>query len=144
MQRMTLGEVKRISRAKVEPKSTLNCVPEMLDGARIVMRVPPEEGPTVGVKLPEVGSTMNSNELLFFAATVTLTGPVFAPFGAFTWMRASVHDCAAPVLTEPNRTVLFPCVAPKFLPTIVIVSPTFAADGFTCSITGAPATCRRS
>jgi len=60
--------------------------------------------------------------LLAMPATVTDTLPVIAPAGTGTTMLvcAPVRWCAAVPL---NVTVLVPCVAPKFVPAIVIEVP---------------------
>ncbi len=66
---------------------------------------------------------MKGDPLLAVPNTVTTTLPVVAPAGTVTAMLAAlqlVTVAAVPL----NFTVLVDCVAPKFVPVIVIESPT--------------------
>lgn len=61
------------------------------------------------------GTTVNVTPLLTMPATVTVTAPVVAPAGNVTLMALSLQlDTAATVPLK--RTVLVPCVPPKFAP----------------------------
>jgi hypothetical protein len=54
--------------------------------------------------------------------TVTVTGPVVAVLGTVALMLVALQlVIAAPI--PLNRTVLVPCVAPKFAPAIVTIVP---------------------
>src|SRR5437899_968825 len=65
-----------------------------------------------------VGSTVNAMPLLATPPTVTVTFPVVAPLGTGATMLVADHDVGVEVVPL-NRTVLVPCVAPKFVPVIV-------------------------
>jgi hypothetical protein len=89
----------------------------------IVTDVP--TGPDVGARLVMfgVGSTVNVTPLLATPLTVTMTGPVEAPFG--TGITIDVAFQLVGVADVPlNVTVLVPWVAPKFVPVIVTAVPT--------------------
>ncbi len=126
---MRSGDVNRVSLASADPKSTLNCVPDVPAGAIIVTRVPPEAGPEVGSTLPDTGRTMNSGPLLFLPITVTVTSLVLTPEGTTTLMLVSDQDLAVPASRDPNRTLLVPWIGAKLRPWISIVSPPFPTPG---------------
>jgi len=89
----------------------------------IVTEVP--NGPEAGLILLMlgVGMTVKFTPLLVTPPTVTTTGPVVAPVGTVTTMLVELQvDTAAVVPLKV--TVLVPCVAPKFVPVIVIDRPT--------------------
>jgi hypothetical protein len=66
--------------------------------------------------------------LLATPPTVTTTGPVVAPVGTGTAMEPAFQLVG--VATVPlNRTVLVPCVAPKFAPAIVTAVATAPEAG---------------
>src|SRR4029077_4060616 len=76
--------------------------------------------PLVGLRLVTVGvgTTVKLTPLLATPPTVTVTLPVVAPAGTGATML--VADQLVGVAVVPlNRTVLAPCVAPKFVPVIV-------------------------
>ena len=71
---------------------------------------------------------MNATPLLATPPTVTVTAPLVAPLGTEATMRVAVQLVG--VATVPlNRTVLVPCVAPKFVPVIVTAVPTLPDVG---------------
>ena len=73
-------------------------------------------------------ATVKLRPLLTTPATVTVTGPVVAPLGTEATMRVALQLVG--VATFPlNRTVLVPCVAPKFAPLIVTAVPTLPDVG---------------
>lgn len=91
----------------------------------IVTKVP--TGPEVGLRPVILGPgaevTVKVEPLLATPPTVTTTGPVVAPPGTGTLMLVSlqfVGDAAVPL----NVTVLYPCVAPKWVPVMVTAVPT--------------------
>jgi hypothetical protein len=89
----------------------------------IVMAVP--TAPLVGDRLVTLGgtATVNVTPLLATPPTVTVTLPVVAPAGTGATML--VADQVVGVAAVPlKRTVLAPCVAPKFVPVIVTEVPT--------------------
>lgn len=89
----------------------------------IVTEVP--TGPEVGLKLVMLaaGTTVNPTPLLAWAAVVTSTLPVVAPFGTVTPMLVELQLVGV-AMTPLKLTVLVPCVAPKFVPVIVTPAPT--------------------
>jgi hypothetical protein len=98
------------------------CVAPKLAPA-IVIAVPAT--PVAGVRLVILGATVTVKALplLERPPTVTTTEPLAAPLGTGTTMLAAlqlVGVAAVPL----NVTVLAPCVAPKFVPVIVIAVPT--------------------
>jgi hypothetical protein len=89
----------------------------------IVMAVP--TAPLVGDRLVTLGgtATVKVTPLLATPPTVTVTLPVVAPAGTGATML--VADQLVGVAAVPlKRTVLAPCVAPKFVPVIVTEVPT--------------------
>jgi hypothetical protein len=85
-------------------------------------------GPEVGFKLVMLGAevTVKTTALLITPLTVTTTFPVSAPAGTVTAMLVALQvDTVAAVPLKV--TVLVPCVAPKFVPVIVIAVPTAPA-----------------
>ena len=72
---------------------------------------------------PVVGTTLKLTPLLATPPTVTTTLPVVAPLGTGATMLVADHDVGVAVVPL-NRTVLVPCVAPKFVPVIVTDAPT--------------------
>ena len=73
-------------------------------------------------------TTVNGSELLCWPATVTTTGPDVAPVG--TGVAIDVSDQVVGIAATPlNVTVLEPCVLPKFVPAVVIGSPTAPVGG---------------
>jgi hypothetical protein len=82
-------------------------------------------GPDVGLTLVilGVGITVKVTPLLIMPPTVTTMGPVVAPTGTVTIMLVELQfDTAA--VAPLKATELLPCVAPKFVPVIVIGTPT--------------------
>jgi hypothetical protein len=80
--------------------------------------------------------TVKTFALLATLPTVTTTFPVVAPFGTAATMRVALQLVV--VATVPlNRTVLLPCIAPKFVPVIVIAVPTVQDIGDRLVIVGA-------
>ena len=82
--------------------------------------------PDVGERLVMFGAdpvTVNVAPLLATADTVTVTAPVDAPPGTVATMRVALQLVAV-ALVPLKRTVLAPCVVPKFAPLIVIAIPT--------------------
>src|SRR5262245_51080873 len=75
------------------------------------------------------GTTVNVTPLLAIPDTVTVTLPVVAPSGTGATMLVADHDVGVAVVPL-NRTVLVPCVAPKFVPVIVTEAPTAPLVGF--------------
>ena len=67
---------------------------------------------------------MNATPLLACPPTVTTTLPVVAPAGTATVMLAVLQALAIPADVPLKVTVLVPCVAPKFVPVMVIDVPT--------------------
>jgi hypothetical protein len=88
----------------------------------MVMAAP--TGPAVGASVVMVGgtTTVNVNPLLPWPPTVTTTDPVVAPAGTGTPILVALQLVGVAVVPL-NRTVLAPCVAPKFVPVIVLVWP---------------------
>jgi hypothetical protein len=70
------------------------------------------------------GRTVNACALLGAPLTVTTTFPVVAPAGTRTMMLVALQLLAAAACVPLNVTVLVPCVAPKFVPVMVIEAPT--------------------
>jgi hypothetical protein len=90
----------------------------------IVTEVPtaPDAGERL-VTLGAVDATVNVAPLLARPPTVTVTGPVVAPPGTDATMLDALQLVG--VTTVPlNRTLLVPCVEPKFAPLIVTDVPT--------------------
>jgi hypothetical protein len=81
--------------------------------------------PLVGAIDVMVGAaaTVNTTPLLATPPTVTTTLPDVAPAGTVATMLVADHDDGVAVVAL-NFTVLVPCVAPKFVPVIVTVTPT--------------------
>src|SRR5437879_9844352 len=71
----------------------------------------------------EMTVTVNSAPLLGTPPTVTITLPVVAPVGTETMMLVLLQLVGVAVVPL-KRTVLVPCVAPKFAPVIVTAVPT--------------------
>ena len=67
---------------------------------------------------------MKSEPLLASPPTVTTTSPVVAPVGTVTVMLVALQALAVPAEVPLKVTVLEPCVAPKFVPVMVIDTPT--------------------
>jgi hypothetical protein len=94
--------------------------------------------PLVGARLVTVGvaTTVKLTPLLAVPPTVTTALPVVAPAGTGTTMV--VADQLVGVAVVPlNRTVLAPCVAPKFVPVIVTDVPTGPLAGARFVMVGA-------
>ena len=70
------------------------------------------------------GATVNSTPLLAVPNTVTTTFPVVAPAGTVTTMLVALQLVTVVAAIPLNVTVLVPCVAPKFVPVMVIDTPT--------------------
>ena len=70
-----------------------------------------------------VGSTVKLTPLLATPPTVTTTLPVLAPDGTGALIEVALQLVGAAVVPL-NVTVLEPCVAPKFVPLMVITVPT--------------------
>jgi hypothetical protein len=80
--------------------------------------------------------TVNGVALLGTPPTVTTTFPVVAPVGTGTRILAELQlDGIAAV--PLNVSVLVPCVAPKFVPVIVIDVPTVPVVGLRVVMVGA-------
>jgi hypothetical protein len=62
--------------------------------------------------------------LLATPDTVTTTLPVVAPAGTVTTMLVALQLVTAVTAVPLNVTVLVPCVAPKFVPVMVMEVPT--------------------
>jgi len=87
--------------------------------------------PLVGERLVSVGAAtfkVKVNPLLATPPTVTTTLPVVAPIGTGTVMLVADHEVGVAVVPL-NFTVLVPCVAPKFVPAIVMGVPTAPLAG---------------
>jgi hypothetical protein len=68
-----------------------------------------------------------------------VTEPVVAPLGTEAMMRVAVQLVGVAVVPL-NRTVLVPCVAPKFAPLIVTAVPTIPDVGDRVVMVGGAAT----
>src|SRR5216683_1696843 len=79
--------------------------------------------------------TVKLTPLLATPPTVTTTLPVVAPLGTAAVMLAALQLVAVAAVPL-NFTVLVPCVAPKFAPTIVTEVPTRPDAGFRLVILG--------
>jgi hypothetical protein len=81
------------------------------------------------------GATVKATPLLALPPTVTTTFPVVAPLGTGTVMLAVLHAVAVPGV--PLKVmVLDPCVAPKFVPEIIIEVPMAPEFGLIVEIVG--------
>ncbi len=80
--------------------------------------------PAVAVMLAGGPVTVKSTPLLATPATVTTTFPVVAPVGTGITIVVAFQVVATPAGVPLNVTVLVPCVVPKFVPVIVIGTPT--------------------
>jgi len=82
--------------------------------------------PVVGVTVPMLGAgmTVKVTPLLAAPPTVTTTFPVVAPVGTGITIVVAFQLVAVPADVPLNVTVLVPCVVPKFVPVIVIGTPT--------------------
>src|SRR5438270_166143 len=69
-------------------------------------------------------TTVKGEPLLDCPPTVTTTSPVVAPVGTVTVMLVALHAVAVPAEVPLKVTVLVPCVAPKFVPVMMIDTPT--------------------
>jgi hypothetical protein len=67
---------------------------------------------------------VKGDPLLACPPTVTTTLPVVAPAGTVTVMLVVLQELAVPAGVPLKVTVLVPCVAPKFVPVMVIDVPT--------------------
>jgi hypothetical protein len=95
--------------------------------------------PDVGFKLVMLGAgtvTVKLTPLLTTPPTVTTTLPVVAPAGTGAVMLVALQLVGTAVIPL-NVTVLVPCVAPKFAPTIVTDVLTNPDVGFKLVILGA-------
>ena len=82
--------------------------------------------PDVALRLVMLGAaavTVKFTPLLAIPPTVTTTFPVVAALGTGTTMLVALQLVGVPAVPL-NLTVLVPCVAPKFVPVIVIDVPT--------------------
>jgi len=103
----------------------------------IVTAVPTTPEP--GLKFVMLGAgivTVKVAPLLAFPRTVTTTLPVTAPAGTGTTMLVPLQFVGA-ALTPPKKTVLVPCVAPKFTPLIVTAVPATPELGLKLLMLGA-------
>jgi hypothetical protein len=75
-----------------------------------------------------VANTVNVAPVLETPPTVTTTGPVDALAGTGTAIEVALQLVGVPAVPL-NVTVLEPCVAPKFVPAIVIDVPATAVNG---------------
>ena len=89
-----------------------------------VMVIDTPTAPEVWLKLVIVGGTVKATPLLAAPNTVTTTLPVVAPVGTVTVMLVALQALAAPAEVPLKVTVLEPCVDPKFVPVMVIDTPT--------------------
>src|SRR6266849_2388679 len=80
--------------------------------------------PAVAVMLAGGPVTVNSTPLLATPPTATITFPVVAPVGTGITIVVAFQVVATPAGVPLNVTVLVPCVVPKFVPVIVIGTPT--------------------
>jgi hypothetical protein len=99
--------------------------------APVIVTVAPTS-PEVGFRLVILGTgsvTVKPTPLLATPPTVTTTFPVVVPTGTVTTMLVALQLVAVAAVPL-NLTVLVPCVAPKFAPTIVTVVPTKPEAGF--------------
>jgi hypothetical protein len=108
-----------LNRTVLAPCAAPKFVPVIVTGVPVT--------PLVGERLVIAGGTVVDTVkltlLLVTPPTVTRTAPVVAPAG--TVARTLVADQLVTVASVPlNRTVLAPCVAPKFVPVIVTDVPT--------------------
>jgi hypothetical protein len=89
----------------------------------IVTEVP--TGPEVGFRLAMAGveSTVNSKPLLATPPTVTMMFPLVAPAGTGAVMLVALQAVGG-ARVPLKVTVLVPCVAPKFVPVMVMGEPT--------------------
>src|SRR6187399_2867639 len=97
--------------------------------------------PDVGDRLVMVGAAavrVNARPLLATPPTVTVTGPLVAPLGTEATMLVALQLVGVAVVPL-NRTVLAPCVAPKFTPVIVTAVPTLPDVGDRLVMVGANA-----
>ena len=69
-------------------------------------------------------TTVKDEPLLAVPNTVTTTLPEVAPVGTMTVMLVALQALAVPAEVPLKVTVLEPCVAPKFVPVMVIDRPT--------------------
>jgi hypothetical protein len=95
----------------------------------IVTEVP--TGPVLGDNVVTLGGgavTANVIPLLAIPPTVTTTGPVVAPAGTGT-RRLVVLQVIGVAVVPLNRTLLDPCMPPKFAPPIVTGVPTGPVGG---------------
>jgi len=83
-----------------------------------------------------VGATVKAMPLLAVPETVTTMLPVVAPVGTVTVMLVALQALAAPADIPLKVTVLLPCVAPKFVPVMVIDPPTAPDVWLTLVIAG--------
>ena len=107
----------------------------------IVTDVP--TAPDVGLRLVIVGAASHcerSTPLLATPPTVTTTFPVVAPAGTGTTMLVALQLLIVVAVVPLNVTVLVPCVAPKFVPVIVIDAPTAPDVGLRLVIVGVAST----
>jgi hypothetical protein len=109
------------------PCAVPNVVPEMITAA-------PTE-PDVRDRFAIAGGTANDTPLLASPFTVTETFPLVAPGGTGAVILVAVQLVGAAV-TPLNRTLLLPCVVPRFDPLIVTAVPTGPDDGDTPLIVG--------
>jgi len=104
----------------------------------IVTDVP--TGPLVGLRVVILGATdantVNATPLLATPPTVTVTGPVVAPLGTGATILVALQLVGVAVVPL-NRSVLVPCVVPKFAPAIVTAVPTLPDVGDRVVILGA-------
>jgi hypothetical protein len=87
--------------------------------------------PVVGDRLVMLGAdpvTVNAGPLLATPPTVTVTGPVVAPLGTEATIPVALQLVGV-AFVPLKRTVLVPCVAPKFPPLIVTAVPTLPLVG---------------
>jgi hypothetical protein len=97
--------------------------------------VPP--GPEVGETLVVLGTAVKVTPLLACPPTLTTTGPVAAALGSGTTMLVELQLVGVAVaVPPPKNTALVPCVAPKFVPVIVINVPAVPDAGERVVIVG--------
>src|SRR5712691_10784778 len=85
--------------------------------------------------------TVNGTPLLATPPTLTTTLllPIVAPLGTCAVMLVALQPVIIVAVVLLNLTVLFPCVAPKFVPRIATEVPTGPDVGFRLAMVGADA-----
>ncbi len=95
--------------------------------------------PETWLRLAMAGATMNAVTLLATPETVTVIFPVRAPAGTAATILVALQLVIDVAAIPPKVTVLAPCVAPKFVPVMVMDAPT-APEGWLIAVTMAGTT----